>query len=162
MNRDQRGGSAMFFALRSRQPRRRAFTLVEMLVVISIIAVLAALLLPAVQMAREAGRRAQCSNNLRNLALAIQQFDTAKGYYPASRTFWNDPTYQMTATTGVPTSWSASNAASETLTWVHEIMPYIERQDMRAQIEANLRLGGTVYQAPGAFGKLSIVFCPSD
>src|SRR5262245_29130525 len=71
----------------------RAFTLVEMLAVISIIAVLAALLLPAVNMARESGRRASCGNNLRNLALAAQQFDSAKGYYPASRTFWNDPAY---------------------------------------------------------------------
>src|SRR5438270_10812508 len=77
-----------------RLARSRAFTLVEMLVVISIIAVLAALLLPAVNMAREAARKAQCSNNLRNLALAAQQFDSAKGYYPASRNFWNDATYK--------------------------------------------------------------------
>ena len=136
--------------------RRCAFTLVEMLVVISIIAVLAALLLPAVNMAREAGRRASCSNNLRNLALAAQNFDSAKGYYPASRTYWNDAAYK--SSTSYPASFSSSPGAI--LTWVHEIMPYIERQDMRTLIEANLSSGGAVYTA--SFGKLAIVFCPSD
>src|SRR5439155_19246117 len=97
----------LFTSLRWRA-RRRAFTLVEMLVVISIIAVLAALLLPAVNMAREAGRRASCSNSMRNLALAAQQFDSAKGYYPASRQFWNDAYYKNTTNTPVrwPASWS--------------------------------------------------------
>jgi prepilin-type N-terminal cleavage/methylation domain-containing protein/prepilin-type processing-associated H-X9-DG protein len=142
-----------------RPPRhRRAFTLVEMLIVIAIISVLAALLLPAIQAAREAARKAQCTNNLRQLGLAIQQFDQAKGFYPASRTFWTNAAYA--SSTNIPTSWSASNAASETLTWVHETMPYFERQDMRAQIEANLTAGGTVYQA--AYGRLNILLCPSD
>lgn len=155
----------MLFRSRSRASRRpgfaaarnRAFTLVEMLVVISIIAVLAALLLPAVNMAREAGRRASCSNNLRNLALAAQNFDSAKGYYPASRQYWNDDAYRNS--TNYPASWNSSPGAI--LTWVHEILPYIERQDMRTLIENNLGSGGLpVYKA--AFGKLAIVFCPSD
>src|SRR3982751_1338294 len=64
------------------RPSRRAFTLIELLVVISIIAVLIALLLPAVQSAREAARRAQCVNNLKQLGLALANYESAHGIYP--------------------------------------------------------------------------------
>src|SRR5690349_19755554 len=62
--------------------QRRAFTLVELLVVIAIIGLLVALLLPAIQAAREAARRSQCKNNLKQIGLALHNFESARGSFP--------------------------------------------------------------------------------
>ena len=94
---------------------RNGFTLIELLVVIGIIGVLVALLLPSVQSAREAGRRAYCSNNVRQLALATALHHDALGYYPPAR-------YQSR-----PDAVQSNKCGLETPTWLARVMPFIEQ-----------------------------------
>src|ERR1041385_8052583 len=89
--------------------RRTAFTLVELLVVIAIIGVLVALLLPAVQSAREAARRMQCTNHLRQYGLGIQNYHDTYQVFPINAT-------------------GVNGSAIPRLTWQVRILPYMEQQ----------------------------------
>jgi prepilin-type N-terminal cleavage/methylation domain-containing protein len=100
----------------------RAFTLVELLVVIAIIGVLVSMLLPAVQSAREASRRSQCTNNLRQLGLACHNFQAARGKFPTAggvvEQFFNQADLARPA------------YGFESASWMYQILPYIEQENL--------------------------------
>jgi prepilin-type N-terminal cleavage/methylation domain-containing protein/prepilin-type processing-associated H-X9-DG protein len=133
--------------------RFRAFTLVELLVVIAIIGILIALLLPAVQAAREAARRLQCSNNLKQIALACHNVHTAQGAFPFGRKYdiW------------------------DSYTWTQQVLPHIEQMAVYKQYWTLPERGYTTsYPGPnGPIGddarlrearhaRVSAYYCPSD
>ncbi len=93
--------------------RRNAFTLVELLVVIAIIGILIGLLLPAINSAREAGRRSSCANNMRQMALACSAFLDANGRFPAGMTTEKGET-------------SPQNTAYDGPNWVIRVLPFME------------------------------------
>ena len=105
--------------------RRRGFTLVELLVVIAIIGTLVALLLPAVQGARESARRMQCTNNLHNLGIAMHNYHDALGSFPNSH-FYNVATNDNVC--------SGTPANCEQWGWGVLILPYIEQTNLHNQL----------------------------
>ena len=139
--------------MESSSRNKSGFTLVELLVVIAIIGVLVALLLPAIQAARESARRSQCLNNMRQLGVACHLFESATKYFP-------------TAGGVVQQFVSAEELAKpkygfETAGWMYQILPYIEQQALHDMRQGN---GGTNagFIATGMTEKPVATFnCPS-
>ncbi len=122
-----------------RNHARKAFTLIELLVVIAIIGVLVALLLPAVQAAREAARRAQCSNNLKQLGLATLNFESAYNRLPSDSAKLAVPDLNVDAQAAIPI-----NSAS----YLTQLLPFLEMNPLFNQINFSVSVFDTVNIPP--------------
>ncbi len=122
---------------------KSGFTLVELLVVIAIIGILVALLLPAVQAAREAARRMSCSNNMKQIGLAMQN------YHDTYKTFPPDAIYGIPTTTPQRAYWH---------TWCTAILPFMEQMPLYDSVDFKLRAWGQkIVSTP-----VANFLCPSD
>ena len=120
--------------------KRKGFTLVELLVVIAIIGILIGMLLPAVQQVREAARRTACKNNMRQIGLALHNYDSAFDEFPAGIT--------LTGTTPTDANWSVT-------TW---ILPQMEQQNLFDQLNPIAGSPGGALLA----SSIDAFLCPSD
>lgn len=147
----------------ARYLRKLGFTLVELLVVIAIIGILVALLLPAVQAAREAARRMQCSNNLKQIGLALANYLDINKKYPPGAVFHGGTAIPTPSNPGV------SVAQNYRGSWNLRILPFIEQQQLYSMIDMNSPVDRqayplTMYNPRREFRQeiISCFVCPSD
>jgi prepilin-type N-terminal cleavage/methylation domain-containing protein/prepilin-type processing-associated H-X9-DG protein len=142
-----RRGSISWWAKPIRPSRHRGFSLIELLVVIAILGILISLLLPAVQSAREAARRMQCANNLRQVSQAVLNYESARGVLPPAGII-DSPTSLFECRTG------------KMFSWVVLILPYLEEKNVHQQFDFKV----TVLEQPSEPQErfLPLMLCPSD
>jgi prepilin-type N-terminal cleavage/methylation domain-containing protein len=144
--------------MRQVQLRRRAFTLIELLVVIAIIAILVALLLPAVQQVREAARKSQCQDHMHNLGIAIHAYEGSHKLLPPHGTFGATPV------PGCSTTWIVGTG----LSWRYKILPNVEQKPLYDQINPSIHTAGQTcgnqVLLPAAIltTQIDLFLCPSD
>ena len=134
---------------RNRRTPHRGFTLIEILVVIAIIAVLIALLLPAVQQAREAARRAACKNNLKQLSLAMHNYETTHRVFPPGYIHKFGPSGPL----------QPANHAG--LAWGAMLLPQLEQPSLYAKLDPHVPIWDIV-NLEARETHLAVFLCPSD
>ena len=152
--------------------RRRAFTLVELLVVIAIIGILIGMLLPAVQQVREAARRTTCMNQVRQLGLAMQNFESTHQHFPPGWSGWNNSDLPMYVSTRNRTGGAHHG---NWYGWGFFILPYMEQDNLAKEIykvarpaNGNRKLDTWGTEHIGANGNvlaaqvIPTFICPSD
>ena len=141
-----------------RPVRRRGFTLIELLVVIAIIAIMISLLMPAVQQAREAARRTQCKSHLKQLGLALHNYEETHSVLPAGYYSYFTSDGRGPAWANIdPRTWDAAPGWG----WGTMILPFLEQRTVSDQFEPENPLWSPAY-ADAVAAKLPVFLCPSS
>ena len=138
---------------------RKAFTLIELLVVIAIITLIVGILLPAINAAREAGRKAQCITRQKNIAIGLLNYESAIGYLPGWRDFITVTPPVVVDALAAPVGFGTQpgDEIMAHASWVFSILPHIEQTDLFERLKA----GQVEVATPSPIPHIAILHCPS-